>query len=166
MKEQNNEVFNVSVQSTRPDGYRRGGFDLKRGINQLKHVSFTALMQIKRDKSVAILDVERIRPDEPLGMGNQNVTVNLDLPQVFSTDENTGAQQLDNGMNADTSALLKTPAELALLIPQLTPEQFTQSGVPDSKALATLAGQSVTAAERDEAWALHLANADDVKDQE
>lgn len=180
MKDQENEVFNVVLQSTRPDGYRRGGFSLTRGINRLENVTRPSIIQFKRDTALLVLEAE------PVGVGKAEtrVSINVSIP-AGSSAENAGAQSLDAGgmsvsvdnlhlnagsvnlsadslnqiQNDDTQRLNdgeKTLAErLAALIPQLTPEQYTQGGVPDAKALAALAGEPVSAADRDAAFALY-----------
>lgn len=165
MKDQENEVFNVVLQSTRPDGYRRGGFSLTRGINRLENVTRPSLIQFKRDTALLVLEVE------PVGVGAAEtaLSINLQIPPGTGA-ENAGAQSLDAGVNlsADSLNLLQNtgtqlqgnagetlPERLAVLIPQLTPEQYTQGGVPDTKALAALAGEPVSAADRDAAFALY-----------
>lgn len=169
MKDQENEVFNVQLQSTRPDGYRRGGFSLSRGINRLSGVTRSAVIQFKRDHSLLVLEVE------PVGMGeltNGGFGLNENAPGAGA--QNAGAQSLDagglnlnvdnlnaesvnlnNGGPAPTGEELTLAERLAALISQLTPEQYTQGGVPDAKALAALAGIAVSAADRDAAFALY-----------
>lgn len=151
MNEQNSEAFNVEVQSTRPDGYRRGGFSLSRGINHLANVPAASLILLRRDPSVAVLDYV------PVGMGAEENRSALFSP-VPSPFANAGAQQLGAGeLNPPSGGGLVEPTLAELLaahIPVLTPEQYTAGGLPDLKALAELAGRPVTAAERDEAFAV------------
>ena len=45
--------------------------------------------------------------------------------------------------------------QIVAVIPQLKPEDYTQGGVPEVKALETLLNSSVSAADRDAAWELH-----------
>ena len=137
------EVFNVALQSTKHDGYRRGGHSLSRGINRLKNVTRSSLVAFSRDLSLLIHHVE------PVGMDSAQSDVSVELPAAPATGAaDAGPELLDN----DGVTLTE---RLAGLIPQLTPEQFTQGGVPDVKALSALAGEPVTAADRDAAFALH-----------
>jgi hypothetical protein len=146
------EVFNVKLQSTRDDNYRRGGYALKRGINDLENVSRSSVIAFKRDPSIALLNVE------PMGMGTEE-NLSSELDASYSALKDAGAQPLDgaagqlNASGGEQNAV----QFLAGLIDQLTPAQFTQGGVPDAKALSALAERTVSAAERDEAFALHQA---------
>ena len=145
MREQNKEVFNVTVQSTRPDGYRRGGYGLSRGVNRLEGVQRAALVAFGRDQSLLILRVV------PLGLDStepddSRTDVALTLPTPGA--EATGPQLLD-------PSELSLVQRLAALIPDLTPEQYTQGGAPDIKALSAAVGEPVTAADRDAAFELH-----------
>lgn len=143
MNAHDKEVFNVDVQSTRRDGYRRGGFSLKRGLNHLENVGRQSLIQIKRDSSLLVHKVE------PVGVDSTRINTNVEIPAGLPPrNEDAGAQLLDTGE-------LTLAERLAALIPQLTPEQFTQGGVPDTKALSAVAGEAVTAADRDAAFALY-----------
>lgn len=143
MNSHDKEVFNVDVQSTHRDGYRRGGFSLKRGLNHLENVSYQSVIQLKRDHSLLVHDIEPVRMDTTA------LNVSLTLPAASAQSaENAGEKLLDTGD-------LTLTERLAALIHRLTPEQFTQGGVPDVKALAAVAGEAVTAADRDAAFALH-----------
>ncbi|MGA5655258.1 HI1506-related protein [Rahnella contaminans] len=156
------EAFNVEVQSTRPDGYRRGGFGLNRGLNKLEKVSRTALIQLKRDHSLLIHHVK------PVGVDDEE-DADRAFHEMLQTSQNAGEKSVGSlslNMNmphgqSSANVIEPTAAEqLAAHIPALTPEQFTAGGVPAAPALAELAGRPVSAAERDEAWQVHLANAD------
>lgn len=146
-----NEVFNVEVHSTRPDGYRRGGFRLSRGTNRLEMVSESALWLLRRDTSLLVKNVvpasgslstretlDETREENDLHRAE--VTVSLQP----ASGEAAGAQRLADGVDP-----------LVTMIAGLTPEQFTRGGVPDTKALSALANRPVTAAERDAAWELY-----------
>lgn len=145
MNERNKEVFNVAVQSTRPDGYRRGGFGLSRGINHLENVPRAALVAFKRDLSLLILHVVPVGLDSPEA---ENIRADVAIPLQTESTETTGPQLLDTHE-------LTLIERLAALIPDLTPEQYTQGGAPDIKTLAAIVGVPVTAADRDAAFALH-----------
>lgn len=150
MKEQQREVFHVELQSTRPDGYRRGGFGLKRGINRLENVSESALAQLQRDHALLILSATSAAP----GPGRDLPAADLSGAGVaLSGTEDAGTQPLAAGTE------LTPVQQLAAHIAAMPAEQFTKGGAPDLKALSALAGRTVTAAERDEALALHQQSA-------
>lgn len=135
--------FNVELQSTRPDGYRRGGYSLSRGINHLSNVTHAALYLLQRDASLIVLNATPTPASAALACSDSNQSSGVAL-------ENAGAQLL----GADAGEL-SPEQSLAALIAQLTPEQFTQSGLPDLKALSALAGHNVSAHERDAAFSLY-----------
>ncbi|EPI9148599.1 HI1506-related protein [Salmonella enterica subsp. enterica] len=137
------EVFNVALQSTKHDGYRRGGHSLKRGINRLENVTRTSLVALHRDPSILVHQVE------PVGVDSAKFDVSFELPAAPAPGSTDARKEL---LDNDGVTLAE---RLAGLIHQLTPEQFTQGGVPDVKALSALAGEPITAADRDAAFAMH-----------
>ena len=134
-----NEVLNVEVHSARPDGYRRGGFRLNRGTNHLEMVVASALSVLQRDKNLLVKTVVACQAhteNQDGGLSRGEIALSVQVPV-----SDAGAQLLADDVDP-----------LLAMIASLTPEQFTQSGLPDTKALSALAGRPVPAAERDTAW--------------
>lgn len=143
-----NEVFNVEVHSTRPDGYRRGGFRLTRGTNRLEMVDGSALQRLRSDTSLLVKDV--VPASGSLLM--QAVQTEGREDSLLSNAKTALSLRQETETAAGTQLLADDVTPLDALIATLTPEQFTQSGLPDTKALSALAGRPVSAAERDAAW--------------
>lgn len=58
------ELFNVVVQNPVANGYRRAGFSLQKGENQLSYITAEQLAQIKADIRLAITDATPMAADD------------------------------------------------------------------------------------------------------
>ncbi len=125
----------VSVICHAHTGYRRAGMAFSKGENTLKpdSITQTQLAQLKADPRLKVTLAEKALSSSTLN-------------------ETTGGDQSDGDLG--DSAL---PANLVEAIQRLDPsntEHFTTSGKPTTEALSELMQTKVSAAQRDEAWAL------------
>ncbi len=70
--------------------------------------------------------------------------------------DNKEAVQEENGTDAGATDG-PTMDEIAAVIGELSPDDFTQAGTPEVKALEKALGAEITAGQRDEAWTLYQA---------
>ena len=126
---------NVVVNSAAHDGYRRAGMALKAGENILEAGALTCsqLAMLKADPRLAV-----------------------SYPEADTADSTPGAVVQGSLSDGVTGEEVKQQITLISAISQLDPENpahFTTSNKPQVDVLEKLTGQSVTASERDDAWA-------------
>ncbi|MDO6497329.1 HI1506-related protein [Photobacterium sanguinicancri] len=124
-------------------GYRRAGLEFANGKNiiQADAITETQLAQLKADHRLAVSDATEQNPS-------------------VSQPHTTGP--LDDAKLPDAVTAFCKDGALTLAIANLDPENpdhFTSTNKPQVGALSQLVGRTLTATERDEAWACFQSNA-------
>lgn len=141
--EQNTIIHHdIVVKNFAHSGYRRAGVALERGENHFKAGDFTT-------SQLAMLQADK------------RLSVSLSNEQVQESTSSDGEEQrmADGELSADLTLLNA--------IAQLDPnndEHYTKSGKPQTEALEALVDRSITAAERDQAWADYQAGLAEAED--